>query len=108
MARPTINFTSGSQISGDGEYYFEVPLDTPCSFVGKGIIGGGTLTLKAFNPNANSGEGALVSVTGGSWTAEFEDGFTSPFNVMLLEMTGSTSPSLYIFWSPIKQHTHDT
>lgn len=105
MARPTVNFTGDTLITADGDYIFEVPTNVPHSFVAKGIFGGGTLTLTAYDPKLDAGG---VAIDGGSWTAPFEDGFTSPFSILTLTMTGATGAGVSVNWAPIKQHVHDT
>jgi hypothetical protein len=104
MARPTINFTSGTLITADGNYYFEVQPGVPYSIVGHGDFGGGTLNFLVYDPAKD----ATYAVEGGQWSAAFEDGFTSPFAVMRIEFVGGIAPSVAVTFCPIKQQVHDT
>lgn len=102
MARPTINFSLSTLITADGDYVFKVQQNVPYSFVGKGIFGGGTLSLTAYDPKLDAG----VTIDGGSWTAAFEDGLTSPFSILILTLAGATSPSISVTAAPKKLTVH--
>jgi len=91
------NFIPPNTITADGDYEINTRFSRKHLLTLKGVFGGGTMTMYAFNDASGDYEG----VDGGSWTDEAEITFDAPSDKIRLNLASATSPEIAVTLTPL-------